>query len=203
MATEHRLIPDAERHEAKGASTATNNQVLTADGDGTTSFRRPTIIGWYNYNHAGATVPLTLASTFYDLINDGAGVNTNTTFKIPGVNNVWNTSTNRFDWSLLDIGDTLEMRIDIDVTTTTANTAFDLFYELAVGTGTPVIIPITTQRDFKTAGTYQITFNCPSFLGSNLTKNNPARLKVRADKTGCTVKINGWYIEVTKPGAYT
>ena len=38
MATEHRLIPDAERHEVKGASTATNGQVLKANGGGTTSF---------------------------------------------------------------------------------------------------------------------------------------------------------------------
>lgn len=35
---EHLVIPDAQRHEAKGASTASLNQVLKSDGDGTTSF---------------------------------------------------------------------------------------------------------------------------------------------------------------------
>lgn len=44
MATEHRLIPDAERHEVKGASTATAGHVLKADGDGTTSFVNPSTL---------------------------------------------------------------------------------------------------------------------------------------------------------------
>lgn len=35
---EHKDIPDTQRHEAKGAATATAGQVLRANGDGTTSF---------------------------------------------------------------------------------------------------------------------------------------------------------------------
>lgn len=35
---EHKDIADAQRHEAKGASTAAAGQVLVANGDGTTSF---------------------------------------------------------------------------------------------------------------------------------------------------------------------
>lgn len=35
---EHSVIPDAQRHEAKGASTASVGQVLRSNGDGTTSF---------------------------------------------------------------------------------------------------------------------------------------------------------------------
>lgn len=203
MATEHRLIPDAERHEVKGASTAINNQVLTADGDGTTSFRQPTIVGWYNYDHDGASVALTLASTYYDLINDTTGVQTNIDFALPNVDNVWNSSTNRFDWTGLDIGDTLDVRVDVVVTTTTANTAIDVVLELATDSGTPIDLPIIAQRDVKTAGTYQLTFNIPFFIGSTLVKNNPSRLKARADKTGATVAINGWYIKVAKLGDYT
>lgn len=203
MATEHRNIPDAERHEVKGASTATNNYVLTSDGDGTTSFRQPTMVGWYNYNHNGATVALTLASTYYDLINNTTGANTNINFALPGTPTVWNSTTNRFDFTSLAIGDLLELRVDIVVTTTTVNTALDLVLELGVGSGIPVELPIIAQRDIKTAGTYQLTFNIPFFLGSTLTKNNPARLKVRADKTGATVATNGWFIYVVRPGAYT
>ena len=39
MAIEHVAIPDADRHEVKHASSASLNQVLHADGDGTTSFK--------------------------------------------------------------------------------------------------------------------------------------------------------------------
>lgn len=38
---EHINIIDAQRHEAKGASTASNGQVLKANGDGSTSFVAP------------------------------------------------------------------------------------------------------------------------------------------------------------------
>lgn len=38
---EHVTILDADRHEAKGASTATLNQVLHSNGDGTTTFKTP------------------------------------------------------------------------------------------------------------------------------------------------------------------
>lgn len=38
MAIEHKNIPDAERHEPKGASTATAGQIARAKGDGTTEF---------------------------------------------------------------------------------------------------------------------------------------------------------------------
>lgn len=41
MAIEHKNIPDAERHEPKGASTATLNQIQKANGDGTTSWVTP------------------------------------------------------------------------------------------------------------------------------------------------------------------
>lgn len=52
---EHVVIPDAQRHEAKGASTATAGQVCKANGDGTTTFanvlyseitNRPTVTGY-------------------------------------------------------------------------------------------------------------------------------------------------------------
>lgn len=41
MPIQHNVIPDAERHEAKGASTAIAGQVLKANGDGSTSFVAP------------------------------------------------------------------------------------------------------------------------------------------------------------------
>lgn len=41
MAIQHSAIPDGSRHEAKGASTATDGQVLKANGDGTTTFVTP------------------------------------------------------------------------------------------------------------------------------------------------------------------
>ena len=45
MAIQHSNIADVDRHENKGASTATAGHVLKANGDGTTSFVSPLTIG--------------------------------------------------------------------------------------------------------------------------------------------------------------
>ena len=43
MAIQHKDIPDSERHDVKGASSASLRQVLTSNGDGTTSFQNLTV----------------------------------------------------------------------------------------------------------------------------------------------------------------
>lgn len=84
---EHSLIPDTQRHEAKGASTAANNQVCKARGDGTTQFGfvayseltgRPTFTG-YSRVLASSSAVATQAPTAVNTpinIEFGAAVNT-------------------------------------------------------------------------------------------------------------------------------
>lgn len=200
MAIQHSNIADADRHEAKGASTATLGQVLRSDGDGTTSFKLPIRTGWYNYEDTltqTTPIPLTTAGTYYDLTNNAAGVNTNVAYGISGISTIWNNTTNRFNYSSIPIGSMLETRIDVTFTTTSANTAVDLVLEFGVGTGTPVLIPFLVAQNFKTAGTYQRVVSVPYFIGSALVQGNPARIKARADTAGATVKVAGWYTTIT------
>lgn len=56
MAIEHVNISDSERHEPKGASTATTDTVLHSDGDGTTTWK------FVSYNDLSDKPTL---STFY------------------------------------------------------------------------------------------------------------------------------------------
>jgi hypothetical protein len=44
MSIQHSAIADSDRHENKGASTATSGQVLQANGDGTTTFVDPSTL---------------------------------------------------------------------------------------------------------------------------------------------------------------
>ena len=205
--TEHASITDPNIHEPKGASTASSGQILVADGSGGTSWQTPTFsnveVGWYDYNDVTtATTPIALTTpgTFYTLTNDGAGVNTNITYGITGITNIWNTATNRFDFSGLDIGDTLEIRADIDITTTSANTAGNLVLELATGTGNEIDIPLINNNNVKTASTVHYVANVGFYIGSALVRDNPARIKASADTAGATVKVRGWYIRVIKRG---
>lgn len=112
---------------------------------------------------------------------------------------MWNPTSDRFDFSQTDIGDTYELRVDLSVTTSSANTAVALEIEFGVGTGSPFVVPIFAAQNFKTAGTYQIVHSREWYIGSALTRDNPARLRMSSDTAGATVKVNGWFIRVIKP----
>lgn len=208
MPIEHKNIPDAQLHETKGAASATLGQILTANGDGTATFQTAPYslveMGWYDYNDtltASTPIALTLANTYYDLTNNGLGVNTNIAYGLAGVANLWIASTvNRFNFTGLDIGDTVDLRIDISVTTTTANTQIKLDLELASGTGSAFYLPAVVPINFKTAGTYRIVQPISFYIGSAAVRDNVARLRAQADTTGTTVVVNGWFIRAIKHG---
>lgn len=77
MAIQHRNIPDAERHEAKGASTATAGQVIASVGGGATAFVNPntlTNISFSSSLEVASLVSQSPAATDTPLqINFGAG----------------------------------------------------------------------------------------------------------------------------------
>ena len=159
-------------------------------------------MGWWNYNDlatASAAIPLTLAATDYDMTNDGAGAQTSTTYALPGTTAIWDVATDRFDFTDLDIGDTVEIRVDLIFTTTTVNTAYTVDLEAGIG-GSNYTIPLIEAADKKTAGTYGAIRWMGMYIGDANTRDNPARIIASADKTGVTVKVNGWYIRVIKRG---
>ena len=202
---QHKDIPDSELHEVKGASAASAGQLLVAQGNGTAEFETPefttTRFGWWAYNDTATTsspIALTTIGTEYQLTNNGLGANTNITYGLPGVTNIFNTSTNYFDFSNLSVGDAVDIRVDISLTTSTANTVVELLLEAGIG-ATPY--KLTFGRSYiKTAGTNSIIIPALMYIGSNLTKNNPARLLMKSDTTGATVVVNGWYVRAMTNG---
>lgn len=62
---QHRDIPDTERHEVKGASTALANSVLASDGIGGTSFKKVDV------SNISGTIPTNVAGL--QIITDGSG----------------------------------------------------------------------------------------------------------------------------------
>lgn len=200
---EHVSITDPNIHETKGAAAATAGQVLIATGAGTATFQNPPFskvkMGWYDYNDTATTgtpIAISLANTYYDLTNNTLGPNTQTAYGIPGVTSIWNSGTNRFNFSGFSIGDTIDLRVDLSVITTSANTAVDVALEVGVGQPGAFLIPITIGENFKTAGTYRLVDNRSFYLGSSLTKDNPARLRIKADGTGASVVVNGWFTRI-------
>jgi hypothetical protein len=202
---QHRLLTDADGlHELKGVSAASDGQIPVASG-GSTVWQDPpqpsgyVKQGFWDYNDlatASSPIALSVAQTPYELSNDGLGTFSNTTYALAGIPDIWNSSTDRFDFDSgtgLNAGDTVDIRFDFEVTTTVANTAVEFYLELGIG-GSSYQVTVNPLTNFKAAGTYNIVKWMGVYLGDNNTLQNPARVMALADNTGATVKVNGWYV---------
>ena len=157
--------------------------------------------GWADYNDTATTgSPIAVTAVPAVLTNDGLGVNTNTTYLPTGGNGItqlWNTSSNGFDFSDLNVGDMLEIRMDIDVIIASNNTAVNV--NLHMGSGGTVIVPFISQQNFKTAGTFEAIRWMGLYIGNEDIRDTLAQLKISADNN-CTCIVNGWYIKSTRRG---
>lgn len=158
-----------------------------------------TLHGLEDYNDtATATTPIAmpLADTWYNLTSDGLGPNSQTALKLPGNKNTWNTTSNQLELDDLTIGDTVDLRIDVDITTTSANEVIELGLRLAAGSGSSFVLSVGRQY-FKTAGTEQIVLPYWFYIGSALVRDNPAELVIKSDGTGDSCVVNGFAIRTS------
>tara|TARA_R110000782_G_scaffold124619_1_gene216080 strand:+ start:138 stop:788 length:651 start_codon:yes stop_codon:yes gene_type:complete len=205
----HKDVGEDNMHEPKGmkplvSGAADIGKVVVSKGDGTTEVRKlshsdladtPVRMGMWDYNDVttiATPIALTVADVEYPLTNDGAGPNTNVTYALPALANIWNVATNRLDFSMLGLGDTVDARIDVEVTTTGVNHEIALFWQFGEG-GTPYELQIVRQN-FKNAGTYTFTVLHSAYMGDANTRDNPSVFLMASDSTGDTVTVNGWFI---------
>lgn len=205
MTIQHRDIPDAQLHQVKGAASASSGQILVATGTGTATFVDPEFtsaaMGFWDYNDtatASTPISITLANTEYQLTNNGLGANTLKTYRLPSIAEVFNTSTNYFQFTGLQLGDTVDIRLDFEITTASANNVIDVIMEFGIG-ASPYKITFD-QRYFKSAAVHKVVVPINFYIGNTLTLNNPARILIKNDTVGSTVKINGWFVRAVTNG---
>lgn len=174
--------------------------ILTATGTGgvpTDNFAG----GLFDYNDLGTTsspISVTGGAGFIDLTNDELGAFTNKAFPPAGVTDVWNASTGTFDFTELGMGDMIDIRLDVDVITTSTNTEVLMALNLGIG-GFPYFVNWFNATNFKSSATNKVvTFN-GIYMGDSNTLDNGAKFVIAADKT-CTVVVNGWYCKIIKRG---
>jgi len=157
--------------------------------------------GWADYEDV-ATIgtPINVTATPTVLTNDGTGVNTNTKY-LPvgdnGVTQLWDTSSNGFNFSDLDVGDMVDIRMDITMIIASNNTAIDV--DLYMGSGGSIVVPFISQQNFKSTGSFEVIRYMGVYIGSADVRDNLAQLKVSADNN-CTCTVNGWYIKAIRRG---
>lgn len=153
------------------------------------------LFGFWDYNDlATSSTPLNASSGVpLALTNDGAGAFTNKAYKPEGITDVWNAVGSVFDFSELSLGDTVDIRLDVEVTTTAANQQVDVYLELGQGAGA-YTIPFVNLV-VKSAGTARGARFNSVYMGDVNTLNNSAQFFVLTD-AAATVKVNGWYVRV-------
>lgn len=160
-------------------------------------------IGFFNYNDtATATTPIVIPATsaWVALTNDELGSFTNKTYSPSGVTDVWDAATGKFDFTELSLGDQVEIRLDMDFTTSVANQEYDVALNMAQSPGTPYDLFFVSDMQIKTSGTVNKVFIWMGiYMGDANTLDNSAQFRVRSASAG-TVKVNGWYCKITKRG---
>jgi len=147
----------------------------------------------FDYNNAGAGQAYTTGELV--LQNDGAGAFTNTDLIPTAHVDIYDTTTDTFDFATLNIGDAVLIRLDITVTTTVANQIINSYLELGQGVA-PYPIMFHSHAGFKTIDTYEnLTVESRVTILNDTTRDNPAQFKFNSDDDA-TVLVNGYNITV-------
>lgn len=159
-------------------------------------------IGWFNYDDTETTsTPISLSSGVWtNLTNDASGPQNNETNGPAGVTTLWNDSTDRFDFTELNPGDLVFIRLDAEVTTGGVNQEVGVRWNLGMGAGN-FQIPFAPSTFYKDAGAHEVGGMSFIFMLDANIIDNPGTLQVRASGSGGSVIVNGWVQAVIKLGA--
>ena len=147
---------------------------------------------------ATSASPIALApDEWVNLTNDELGPSTNKAYAHPDIPDVWDSTLNEFDFSNLELGDTVDIRLDIDVTTTAQNQIVDVSLFVAPGTAGEYVIPFIVEAPYKSSGTREVIRWNGLYMGDANTRDNPAKFMIRSPSAGSVV-VNGWYCRVSK-----
>lgn len=155
-------------------------------------------VGFFDYaDLATQTTPLSLVSNVSKkLTNDTLGDSTNTSNAPYGVSSVWNATSNVFDFSQLSIGDTIDIRFDVNVTTTVNNQIVKGYVKLGVGSPSEYILGIFGQQ-IKTPASNTQTVLTSIYIGNTDIINYPSEVYLLTENSG-SAKVNGWYCRILK-----
>lgn len=156
-------------------------------------------VGFFTYNDlATQSTPIShTGGVDTTLTCDELGPQTLKTFAPTGIADVWDASAGEFDFSEMSVGDMIDIRLDILVTTTVPNQEVVIVLEAAQG-GSSYRVPFD-QAFFKTAGEHVVDRYNGLYMGDSNTLDNPAQFMIVSDDDA-TIVINGWYCKVLIQG---
>lgn len=156
-------------------------------------------VGYFHYSDSATqTTPLSIvANVNKKITNDGLGAQTNLTQAPYGVSTLFNVTTNNFDFSNLSIGDTLDLRVDLSLTTTSANQKYLVFLRVGEGSVAQYDLPIFNGQIKNISANNRIIGNQPLSIDYQEHIDFTAVLYILSDDNG-SVKNNGFFINIIR-----
>jgi hypothetical protein len=156
-------------------------------------------VGYFHHNDlATQTTPITvLPDTLTVLTNDSLGAQTNLTGAPYGVINVFDSTIDSFDFSELSIGDTIDLRVDLLLSTASVNQTYNIFLRVGDGGAEAYDLPVFSGK-FKDVETFERIVGSVGFsldYESHIT--NLSFLYIISDDDA-SVKVNGWYTRILR-----
>lgn len=151
-------------------------------------------VGTFDISSSLPAITAILADTDTTLLNNALGSDTNILFKPTGVSQIWDATTNRFDFSELTLGTRVDIRFDFVVTTTSGNQTFNLLLELGSGL-TQFTLPVVTGELVKGVGSHRKIVNTFFYIGSSDVIASPCRISYMSDGLS-SVLLNGFAVDV-------
>jgi hypothetical protein len=154
--------------------------------------------GSFDIQHGASTQAYTSGSGFVKVLNDATGANTRSDLAPDGVSIVWDAVNSQFSFSQFSVGDNIEVRVDISLTTTAANQ--EALARLYFDNGGSTFSLQFGRAQFKSAGTYNYTLSRRFYLGADSVKNNPVEVQFSSD-ANATIDLNGYAVLCERRGA--
>lgn len=201
---EHKDLSDPYLHEPKGIKTATADTVYVANGSGSGVFKNVkelTRMGcWYYDDTATATIPITITpvNTYIPLTNDGNGSDSINTHKLVDVDNVWDVSTNRFDFTQFNVGDMIEGYVDVSIDNKANDNEVRVIVRL--GEGSVIIDEHLATLFLKLVKVYRTLVPFQIYIKDDNVRNNPASIRMSTLLGAPTVVVEGLFIKGIKKG---
>jgi hypothetical protein len=184
------------------SNTTTNSNNITINTSNittnTSNIAKSTITYWFYDSDtvtAATPIPHTGGAANTYLTNSALGT-PSTAYNPESNDRLWDASTSLFDFTSLKLGDTIEFRVDIDITTTAANQEVSLLMSLSEGYS-PYQFNMT-HLSYKTVSSNNkrsILFTV--YMGDTGTINGGARFRF-ASTDNATIKVDGWLYKITE-----
>lgn len=154
-------------------------------------------IGFFDYNASSALSAIPAFSGSQIIANDTLGQYTLTSYGPDGVTKIWNPSLTSFDFSELNIGDMVDIRLDLTLTNNINNQQYSTKLYLGVGTPSEFSINWGPAVQYKTQSDHDYTVFNGVYMGSNDILTGGGYFELTTDDGG-TYTVNGFYCKVIK-----